>query len=279
MAKFSQFLLVSDFDHTLTDHTGQIPQANLDAIEYFMENGGVFTICTGRSLPASRYRFESIPMNAPLLFCNGAGCYDLKEEKLIFCHPLPEDSISFMQHCEKAYCDLRLEVHGLDKHYVFHPDEYRDAALRRQRTDFVHATWDTVPEPRVKFSLYNWNASTADIDPQSEHGQYFQRVTEEINSLGAGRYIATNSMPGLVEVQVAGTSKGLAARQLAKTLGREILVCAGDAPNDITMLQEADRPFYVSDGDPRMLQYGFPQAAPSHEGAIADIIRQLEETV
>lgn len=43
MGKFSNFLLVSDFDRTLTDRRGQIPQANLDAICYFMEQGGAFT--------------------------------------------------------------------------------------------------------------------------------------------------------------------------------------------------------------------------------------------
>ena len=55
MSKFSNFLLVSDFDRTLTDRQGRIPQTNLDAIAYFMAQGGAFTIATGRSLPMSRY--------------------------------------------------------------------------------------------------------------------------------------------------------------------------------------------------------------------------------
>lgn len=277
MADFSQFLLVSDYDHTLTDHESRVPQKNLDAISYFIASGGTFTICTGRSLPASRKTFEGIPMNAPLLFCNGAACYDLRTEELVFCHPLPEDSVSFMQKCEQTYTDLRLEVHCLDKHYVFHPDAYRDAVLRRQQANFVHATWDMVPHPRIKFSLYNWNASTAAVDPNSEQGRYFRRVTDEVNALGQGRYTAINSLPGLVEVQIAGTSKGLAARELANRLGGKTLVCVGDAPNDITMLQEADLPFYVSDGDVRMTAYNFPQCAPSYEGAVADVIRKLEQ--
>ena len=276
MADFSRFLLVSDFDHTLTDHTGCIPRANLDAISYFIANGGKFTICTGRSLPASRYPFRDIPMNAPLLFCNGAGCYDLDKEELVFCHPLPDDCLEFIQHCAQAYSDLRLEIHGLDMHYVFHPDEYRDAVLLRQHTAFVHATWDTVPACGIKFSLYNWNASTADVVPDSAQGRYFQRITDEINARGAGRYTATNSMPGLVEVQRAGTSKGIAARALANELGRPVLVCAGDAPNDITMLKEADLAFLAADGDSRMMNYNFQKAAPSSEGTIADIVLRLE---
>ena len=277
MGKFSDYLLVSDFDRTLTDRTGQIPNANLQAIQYFMDEGGAFTIATGRSLPMSRYRFAEIPMNAPLLVFNGAACFDMKTEQLLFCRPMSDDCMALMQHYEAACPDLRLEVHCLDKHYVFHADEYRDDYLRRQHTEFVHATWDMVPEPRVKFSLYSRRDRLFDITPDSEEGKRFSALEQEINRRGGGRYTAINSLPGMVEVQAAGTSKGLAARELAETLGRNTLVCAGDAANDLSMLDEADLAFLAADGDPRMQKRGYRLAAPCNDGTIADVIRQLEE--
>ena len=278
MADFSQFLLVSDYDHTLTDHCGQIPNSNLQAISYFMAHGGVFTICTGRSLPASRKVFEPVPMNAPLLFCNGAGCYDLHKEELLFCHPLPPDSLWLIRKCEEQFPDLHLEVHGLDKHYAFHEDPRRDASLRRQQVEFLYVEdWAQIKQPMVKFSLYSRNGDVATLDPESERGLYFRDIAATISQWAGDGFVATLSMPGLIEVQVAGTSKGLAARELAQRLGRKCLVCVGDAPNDLTMLEEADLSFYVSDGDSRMLPYGFPSCASSHEGAIADVIRKLEQ--
>ena len=278
MSKFSRFLLVSDFDHTLTDHNGFIPQANLDAIDYFTRHGGVFTICTGRSLPASRYRFRDIPMNAPLLFCNGAGCYDLKKEELIFCHPLPDDCLDLIRRCEQAYPDLRLEIHTMEQHHAFHEDPRRDASLAKQHTPCSYVKdWSEIGTPRVKFSMYSRGGDVATIDPFSPRGQYFRQVAETVSQWAGDRYVATLSLPGLLEVQAAGTSKGLAARQLAKTLDRPILVCVGDAPNDITMLQEADLSFLAGDGDPRMMDYGFRKAAPSCDGTIADVIKQLED--
>ena len=36
---YSDFLLTVDFDRTLTAPDGSIPKNNIDAIEYFMENG------------------------------------------------------------------------------------------------------------------------------------------------------------------------------------------------------------------------------------------------
>lgn len=277
MAIFSNCLLVSDFDHTLTDHSGTIPQTNLDAITYFMEHGGAFTICTGRSLPMSRYRFADIPMNAPLLFCNGAAAFDLKTEQLLFCHPMPDDCVELMQYYEQHYPQLRLEVHCLDKHYIFNGSDRRDNYLRRQHADFVHATWDIVPDPKVKFSVYYKHEDQFSVSPESDVARQFLELEADINRRGGGRYTAINSLPGMVEVQRAGTSKGIAARELAQQLGRSLLICAGDATNDLSMLEEADLPFLASDGDPRMFGRGFRLAAPCNDGTIADAIRQVEE--
>ena len=277
MAKFSNYLLVSDFDRTLTDRRGNIPQANLDAISYFMEHGGAFTIGTGRSLPMSRHRFRGIPLNAPLLICNGAVCFDPTTEQILFCHPMPDDCVELMQHYERTLPHLRLEVHCLDKHYVFHGDDSRDAYLRRQHADYVHATWDMVPDPKVKFSIYSMRDDLFNITPDSEDGRFFLALEQEVNQRGGGRYTAINSLPGMVEVQAADTSKGIAARELAQLLNRSILVCAGDATNDLSMLDEADLAFLAADGDERMFGRGYRTAAPCDEGTIADVIRQLDQ--
>lgn len=277
MSKFENILLASDFDRTLTNRNGVIPQANLDAIAYFMANGGAFTVCTGRSLPMSRDCFADVPMNAPLLVCNGAVCFDRNTEQILFCHPLPEDCMALMQHYERTCPDLRLEVHCLDQHYIFHSDVHREENLRRNKTPYVRATWDMVPEPRVKFSIYSRSENVFAVELESEEGQRFLQLEAEINAWGQGRYTAVNSLPGMVEVQTAGTSKGLAARELARRMGRGVLACTGDATNDISMLDEADLAFLASDGDSRMFGRGYRLAAPCDAGTVADVIRQLDE--
>jgi len=54
MGRFSNVLLASDFDHTLTDMSGQIPARNLEAIAAFQAEGGIFTVASGRSIPMFR---------------------------------------------------------------------------------------------------------------------------------------------------------------------------------------------------------------------------------
>ncbi len=277
MARFSDYLFASDFDRTMTNPGGEIPEANLEAVRYFMEQGGVFTVATGRSLPMSRYRLKNIPTNAPLLVCNGAACYDLRTETLLFCHPLPDDAVALMRYYEQAYPQLRLEVQCLDRHYVFHGDGSRDDYLRRQHAPFAYAAWDQIPDPKVKFSIYTPREDLFAITADTPEGRFFADLEADIARRGGDRYTAINSLPGMVEVQAAGTSKGLAARELAQRMGRSVLVCAGDAPNDLSMLEEADVACVPADCDPRMLGRGFHTVASSQDGAVASVIHLLDQ--
>lgn len=277
MGLFSSCLLVSDFDRTMTDRQGRIPQANLDAISDFISQGGAFTIATGRTLSTARCRLRDIPMNAPLLCFNGAVCYDLQNEAMLFCHPLPEDGLALMQHYERTRPELLLEVHCLDGHYVFHPNEYRDAYLRSQHASFFHGDWETLPAPCINFALYGSCANPFGMTSDDPEAAVFRQLTEEINLWGQGRYLAINSLPGMVEVQSAMGSKGIAARELSARLDRPILIAAGDALNDESMLREADLAFLAADGEASMQSQGFRQAAPCAEGTVADVIRQLPD--
>jgi len=272
MGKFDQILFTSDFDYTLTDRTGQIPASNLEAIEYFMAQGGAFTINTGRSLAQCVNRFRGIPMNAPMLFCNGAGAMELQTGALLFCHMLPPDAKAMMQQLAAANPDLRLEAHSLEKNHIFNSDQRREDYLIRQGAAFEYGNWDTLPEPCVKFAIY----SHSHIDSGDADEQRFARLRQEIETMGGGRYAATHSLPGLVEVQTAGFNKATGARELAQLLGRTVIVCAGDAPNDLEMLEDADLAYLAADCYPSMLGRGFRMAAPCSEGTVADVIRQLD---
>ena len=48
MGKFDEFLICTDLDGTLFASDRTIPHENLQAIEYFKQEGGLFTFVTGR---------------------------------------------------------------------------------------------------------------------------------------------------------------------------------------------------------------------------------------
>ena len=48
MSKFDCYLVASDLDGTFLGANSSLLDKNLNAIRYFIENGGIFTISTGR---------------------------------------------------------------------------------------------------------------------------------------------------------------------------------------------------------------------------------------
>ena len=73
----------------------------------------------------------------------------------------------------------------------------------------------------------------------------------------------------IIDVHAKGVSKIRSARELQQRLGRKILVCVGDAHNDIPMLEGADYAFVPSDA---ALRDRFENVCPCGEGAVADVI-------
>ena len=69
---FSDILLAVDFDRTLTGPDSRIPERNLEAIRYFMDNGGAFTVNTGRTPATLHHHMDKLAYNAPLLMYNGS---------------------------------------------------------------------------------------------------------------------------------------------------------------------------------------------------------------
>ena len=71
MKKFEGCLFVSDMDATLLTSDHQISDKNRRAIEYFISEGGRFTVATGRMVDAVGAYLGRLPINAPAVLHNG----------------------------------------------------------------------------------------------------------------------------------------------------------------------------------------------------------------
>ncbi len=278
MGIFSDVLLVSDFDRTLTRYDGTIPEENLQAIAQFMQQGGVFTIATGRSLPLFRQRAKTLPLKVPVLLYNGGACYDFGKEKLEFCQGMPLELRPLVEEIQRKYPHLRAEIQCLDAHYAFGQDPLRDEYLKKSGVPVRYSTWEQIPRPWVKASFYAPFLQAGHCLPQDaskEDEKPFVEICQWVETNFSGVYTATRALPRMVEIERYGISKGAGARQLANVLNRSVLVCVGDAPNDLSMLQEADLAYIPVDCDPEMLGRGFHMAAACDVGTIADVIEKL----
>ncbi len=272
MGRYSDILLVSDWDRTVTAADGSIPSANTEAVLRFMEEGGLLSIATGHTRLSHGSRWDRLPTNAPHIVFNGAEIYDYRKGERVWVGALGPEAEADLRLCMERFPGQHYEVQCSDASYVFGEDGHLSAVLAAMGVPIRYAPLEEVPRPWVQLAVASVEEYRVPASPEED--RLYQAVADFFNLERQG-YAASRSLPILVEVQAAGCHKGAAARRLAKMLGRKTLVCCGDAPNDLSMLQEADLAFVAGDGDKQLLDMGFTPAAPCSAGTLADVISRL----
>ena len=272
MGIFSDVLLTVDFDRTLTGPDSVIPERNLAAIRYFMENGGAFTVNTGRSLPMTKVFRDIVPVNVPLLLYNGSMAYDLAEKKIMDAALIPLDQGETIRRTMELFPDMTVEIQGLDAHYIFEENPAWDAFSEGNHCAWAHARPEDDLGPFLKFALYGYIGS-ASVSALYEYTPEEQRRFDEVEQRLREEFGETcevfRAAPKIIDVHAKGVSKANAARNLQRKLGRSILVCVGDGENDLSMLRDADYAFSPMDA---IVAKQFPNVCRCADGAVADVI-------
>ena len=76
MKLFEGKLILTDLDGTYLFDDHHISAENRAAVRYFMDNGGLFTVATGRSKAGMEHFFPELEINAPAILYNGSVIYD-----------------------------------------------------------------------------------------------------------------------------------------------------------------------------------------------------------
>lgn len=266
---FSDVLLTVDFDRTLTAPDSTIPKINLDAIRYFMDNGGVFTINTGRSVPMSVNNILGrVPVNAPLLLYNGSAAYDTVTGKFTRATPLPLDR-TFLTELQEKFPLLNVEEQGLDAHYLARQNPAWEDYCDHNGCAWRYGSPNT---PFIKAAIYGEfreNTVASMYEATAEELALFDKLINYIESSYGEKIEIFRACARIVDIHAKGCSKLHSARALQKQLGKKILVCVGDADNDLSMMEGADYAFCPADG---MLADRFPNVCNCGDGAIAEVI-------
>lgn len=272
MGLFSDVLLSVDFDRTLTAPDSTIPERNLEAIRYFMAEGGAFTVNTGRSLAMSRDFLKRVPLNAPLLVYNGGAAYDVQKEVFVFRHEISLPQGETLRKIARLCPGRLVELQSVSAHYVFEPNPVWEDYCRMGGVRGEVARMDDELGPFLKLCVIEGlRDSTVDGLFHAEPEE-IARMDQAEAALRAGLGDAVTILrvaPRTLDIVAPGVSKGKAARELQAMLGRKLLVCVGDERNDLPMLEMADYSFCPADG---AVADQFPNVCPCAEGAVADVI-------
>lgn len=278
MSKFNGLLLVSDFDNTLvyTEEALQkcvdmppVSEENRAAIEYFMANGGTFSVATGRAKPAFETVVDGIPMNGPTVLFNGAAIYDFSQREYLVTAFLPDDVRPRIEEVVTDLPQVAVELYHDDN--TIHALNAND--VTRRHMHITHAptievgSMDQVPAPISK-ALF----STEEV-----------HLPELLAYLKAqpwyNDYELVPSAVTLVELTAKGANKGGMVSRLAQLLGvrRENVLCVGDHANDVSMLTWAGEGYAPANAIPLVLDTpGVRRLPDCRENAIAALIRDLD---
>ena len=152
MGKFDGVLLYTDYDDTLYNQHLTVSEENHRAIRYFMQEGGRFSIATGRAKRtfAPQIEKEHLEFNAPVVVSNGAGIYDFQAGRYVKESQLPHKAREHMAQLCAQYPDLSFEAYHGEEIYVYNPNVVTLKHLNRVGVPYQECGVDQMPTPWTK---------------------------------------------------------------------------------------------------------------------------------
>ena len=267
---FSDILLTVDYDRTLTGPDSVVPERNWEAIRYFVENGGTFTMNTGRSTTTMRDLLYTLPNNAPLLLYNGSAAWD--RDHLTDLQIIHVPMWEMLDAIGEAFPEMNLEIQAVDNHYLLNPRPEFVALYEKMHWNWAQAEHGKDYGPFIKIASYGpvWKPAMSNMYVCSDADQArFDALDAFIRARWGEKVEVFRAAPRIIDVHAKGVSKGAAAVRLKEKLGKKILICVGDADNDITMLDAADYAFCPADG---VVADRYENVCSCADGAVADVI-------
>ena len=270
MKNFDGIMICTDLDGTLIASDHVISKENLDAIEYFKANGGLFTFITGRMPYFARSAFDAVRPNAPVGCVNGGGIYDYETEKYIYQLPLSHEANVLVRAVEDAVEGVGIQINTFDE-VLFYRDSPTNEGFRLVTgVPYRPCTLEDVTVPYAKVLF---------VDSNEEVINAVRRVLDTHPE--SCKYDFIRSERSLYEILPKGSGKGAILAPLARHLGVRPpnIVAVGDYDNDVSMLKEAGVGIAVANASPAALEAADFVTVSNEEHAIAKIIHDIEAGV
>jgi len=265
--KFQDYLIISDMDGTFLSSDAKLIKNNIEAIRYFEDNGGTFTVATGRCYRALEIVFPNAPklINAPGILCNGGYLYDFKnkqcknalsinKEEMI---PLINELLTlfpdagFRISCEAGFvCPNKTDY--LAKRLV----PYESITKYETIEDFFNMDWHKVVYCAEEELISNVHRHMRDY---------------RLNDIKI-----TASSPTLLEFIPKNSGKGSKICELRTIYHDKTLIGVGDFDNDLDMLTSVDVAACPDNANEAVKKISSIHLCHHDEGCIADLIYQLD---
>lgn len=258
MNKFKGWLLLSDIDGTLTDDRGQIPNANIEAIRYFQNEGGLFTVATGRYPQYIDKYSASFKPNTYIVGINGTMLYDPYKKTPVLTKAFEDDLLSVIH----EFIDLCPQIR-----YITVSGHREELSIWREDFYRLDEILSRLEKPWCRLIL----CQEAD-DSEKTRSALIPRYGDKYN-------FDMSWSEGL-EVHPIGSGKGELIGDMLRLLSEagepiHTTVCVGDYENDLSMFRSVNIGYAVENAIPAVKKAATHLTVSNNDGAIAKIIEEL----
>lgn len=232
--KYCGRIIFSDMDGTLLDDEKNLSPQIYDAIMDFTAQGGKFVLSSGRPLPSILETKERLGLSLPgtyIIAFNGALVYDCENQKPLLERRVPYEYVKKALETAKT-CGVH--VHTYNRDTIISPADNEELAYYREHIHMPALIVDDVlsalTEEPYKLILV-----------RLQQDGRLEQFRKALDAVAEGKLHTFYSSPVYLECCMADASKGNAVRFLCDYLGIDIKnsIAAGDAANDISMLEAA----------------------------------------
>lgn len=264
--KFDGYLIVTDMDNTLLTSKHKVSEENKAAIEYFMENGGLFTVATGRAVPAAYEHIKTFSINAPAILHNGAKLYDYETATVLYEEFLADERKNAVKIMHEKYPFLGFEVYSNEAAYIISECQYTQRLRRRNYPEIYPADESLYQKPWTKLLMI------ANKKVLNKYIPIYQQYDSGY---------AVRSGDHFFDIVADGVSKGMGLIKLCGLLGIDIknTIAVGDNMNDISLLETAGTSYAVENATADAKAAADFIAPSNNENAIAYVIKEIEKRV
>lgn len=253
--------MFSDYDGTLTQNN-RLYKENIEAIKYFQDNGGSFSLATGRSVNS----FLDMPFNTDLpgILNNGAIIYDKNKKSYVLKNVLETDTTSLLKEIYSAFSNLKLMIAD---------DEGNNYRYYKSTKPFANFTNDYFLDNELLKKLEGKILAVYLQDPNILFKDVVYYV-EKYNCSPVREY------PGYYAITKKGTSKGSALKYIKENLIEKTkkIIYVGDGDNDYEAVLEADYSFAV-DGFSEKIKNAATYVIKDGQPSIPQVLKILNDII
>ena len=267
MGKFDGILICTDLDGTLLNSEHKVSRENVDAIEYFKSEGGLFTFVTGRMPYYVGTTFDCVKPNIPYGCVNGGGVYDHVKNEYIWTHSMDREVLELIEHIDKVFPSVGIQVATFEHTYFCKDNSTMRWFRELTGVENLVCHYTQIREPMAKIIF------------GTDDGGEFEMMKRELHSHKlAEKFDFICSTPTLYEVLPKGMGKGVAIQKMCEILGFDInkTLSIGDYDNDVSMFKATKIGVAVANASPRALEAADFVTVSNNEHAVARLIYDLE---